>query len=233
MVASLHNLKRAVAALALAGAAMTGVAASAQDAPVPPSPDLLPRTPEGLPGQTPETWSSPAPDPGALPDDQTQAEGPESTESLLARLHDADPAEAKTIDRSLRMAWSRSGSPTMDLLLKRGQDALQAGEVELAIGHLSALTDHAPDFAEGWHARAQAFFREEEFGLALHDLERTLALNPDHYAAMYGLAVVLEQLDRVENAHALYQRILEMYPAHAEAKEGADRLDTRVNGIEI
>lgn len=160
-------------------------------------------------------------------------EDADSIPSLLDQLRGADPADAQRIDRQLRMEWSKSGSPTMDLLLKRGRDAMEAGEIELAIGHLSALTDHAPDFAEGWHARAQAFFRAEEFGLALHDLEQTLALNPEHFAAMYGLAVVFESLEMPDRAFALYSRILEMYPEHAEAKEGLERLETAVNGTEI
>ncbi|WP_235905808.1 tetratricopeptide repeat protein [Pseudooceanicola pacificus] len=157
----------------------------------------------------------------------------ESEPSLLEQLRTADPVDAKRLDRQIRMEWSRSGSPTMDLLLKRGRDAMEAGNIDIAIGHLSALTDHAPDFAEGWHSRAQAFFRAEEYGLALHDLEQTLALNPEHFAAMYGLAVVFETLDKPQQAYALYQRILDIYPNHAEAREGLERLEIRVNGTEI
>lgn len=157
----------------------------------------------------------------------------DSDASLLDQLRAADPVEAKRIERQIRMDWSRSGSPTMDLLLKRGRDAMEAGEVELAVGHLSALTDHAPDFAEGWHARAMVFFQEDEMGLAIHDLEQVLALNPRHFGAIYGLGVVMESLDRIQDAYAMYERVLEIHPNHEDAREGADRLNIRVNGTEI
>ena len=84
----------------------------------------------------------------------------------------------------------------MDLLLQRGQEAMEAGDLDAAIEHFTALTDHAPDFAEGWNARATAFFQDERYGPALADIERTLALNPDHFGALMGLAMILEQLDR-------------------------------------
>ena len=37
----------------------------------------------------------------------------------------------------------------MDLLLGRGNEALEAEDYPTAIEHFSALIDHAPDFAEG------------------------------------------------------------------------------------
>jgi len=157
----------------------------------------------------------------------------DSDASLLDQLQAADPADAGRIEREIRMEWEKSGSPTMDLLLKRGKDALEAGDPDLAIGHLSALTDHAPGFAEGWHARAMAFFQEEEFSLALHDLEVTLALNPRHFAAIYGLGVVMESLGRDKDAYDLYTRVLSLHPNHKDALDGVERLKTRVNGTEI
>jgi len=36
----------------------------------------------------------------------------------------------------------------MDLLLQRGQEAMDNEDYEAAIEHFTALTDHAPDFAE-------------------------------------------------------------------------------------
>lgn len=149
---------------------------------------------------------------------------------LLQHLAEADPADAKKIEREIDLLWRRSGSAAMDLLLTRGQDALEAGEVDTAIGHFSALVDHAPNFAEGWHRRATAFYRQEEYGLAIADLGHALALNPDHFNAMFGLAVIFETLDRPDQAFALYSRVLDMYPTHERAIEATDRLRGKVSG---
>lgn len=162
-----------------------------------------------------------------------QTAGAESSGQLLQDLHDADPTDAKRIARELGLEWSRTGSPSMDLLLQRGRDALETQDLDEAIGHFSALTDHAPEFAEGWHGRAQAYYAEGELGLAVDSLEHTLALNPDHFEAIFGLAVIAEQTGAVEEAYGLYERVLELYPTHEPAEEGIQRLDIPVNGTEI
>lgn len=149
---------------------------------------------------------------------------------LLQQLHDADATEAKKIEREIDLVWRRSGSPAMDLLLTRGQDALDAGEVATAIGHFSALIDHAPDFAEAWHRRATAFYRQEEYGLAVADLGRALTLNPQHFNAMFGLAVIFETLDKTDEAFEVYQKVLELYPTHERALEATERLRNKVSG---
>ena len=77
-------------------------------------------------------------------------------DALFAELADPDAGDWQRAEQDIWREWSKSGSPAMDLLLQRGRDALQAGEVGAAIEHLTALTDHAPDFAEGWNARATA-----------------------------------------------------------------------------
>lgn len=173
-------------------------------------------------GRADDSVTSPMADPGA-----------EAAKPLIEALTDADPAEASQIVRELQLIWSSSGSSSMDLLLRKGRDALERGDLGQAVGHFSALIDHAPGFAEGWHMRAMAFFRMEELGLAQADLEQALALNPLNFQAAYGLAVVLEETGRIDAAHAGYEAILEIYPAHEEAAAGRDRLAPRVSGSDI
>jgi tetratricopeptide (TPR) repeat protein len=167
---------------------------------------------------------------GSLANAQVQSD---RSQELLQQLHEAEPLDAKKIVRELDLVWARSGSPSMDLLLSRGQDSLEAGEVETAIGHFSALIDHAPDFAEAYHRRATAFFRQEEFGLAMSDLAQVLSLNPDHFEATYGLGVILETLKKPKEAFGAYSRVLDTYPTHERALEAVDRLRNEVAGTSI
>jgi len=154
----------------------------------------------------------------------------DSVDDLLRRLEQAEPTEAGKIARELDLEWSKSGSAAMNLLLKRGKEALERGEAALAVEHLTALTDHAPDFAEGWALRAQAWHQMEKLGLVLADLQQVLAINPNHYEALFGLAVTLEQLDEHELAHRAYQLVLTIHPHYDEAKEAVKRLDPKVQG---
>ena len=152
---------------------------------------------------------------------------------LYDRLAVAEAEEARGIEREIRLEWRRSGSPAMDLLLKRGREALERGEIDAAIEHLTALTDHAPDFAEGYHARARAWFRAGQVGPAVADLEQALALDPRHFDAAQGLAVVLEELDRPARADAAYRLVLSIHPHYDPAAEAATRLKPRVEGLTL
>jgi tetratricopeptide (TPR) repeat protein len=143
---------------------------------------------------------------------------------LFERLRNATGAEATRIEHEIETHWKRSGSAAMDLLYKRGQDALDLEQVALAIDHLTALTDHAPDFAAGWHLRAQAYYRKGLLGPALADLERTLALDPQNYNAIFGLAVMLQDIGKTRQAATLYRRVLEINPHHQHAQPALDAL---------
>lgn len=157
----------------------------------------------------------------------------DSVSELIDGLAEADTSEARQIVRELELIWSRSGSPAMDLLLRKGRDAMETGDLDEAVGHLTALVDHAPDFAEGRHLRAMVFFRQEEFGMAQSDLEHVLALNPMQFQAAYGLAAIMEQTGRIDAALAGYEAVLDLYPAHEQARAGRDRLAPRASGSDI
>ncbi|KZY04180.1 hypothetical protein A3728_07990 [Sulfitobacter sp. HI0040] len=148
----------------------------------------------------------------------------EDADGLLQSLRTAPPQEAAAISRKLEAGWRKSGSAAMDLLLQRGADALEEGDYALAIDHLTALTDHAPGFAEGWHLRAQAYYRRSLYGPALADLERTLALNPDQYNAIFGFATMVQEFGDSARAAALYRMVLDLNPHHENAQKALDAL---------
>ncbi|WP_422181655.1 hypothetical protein [Aestuariivita sp.] len=154
-------------------------------------------------------------------------------EALLADLAQADAQAALRIDRELQALWSKSGSSSMDLLLRRGREAMEEGETNIAIEHFTALTDHAPEFAEGWHWRAQAFFAAELYGPAVADLERALSINPLNYNAIFGLGAILESFGDEKGAYEAYSRVKAMHPFHEEVDSALERLESRVSGTSL
>ena len=154
-------------------------------------------------------------------------------EALLSALAESSPEEAKRLDRQLQALWGRSGSASADLLLKRGRDALEIDDIEAAIEHLTALTDHAPDFAEGYHARASAYFRAEMFGPALADLRRALALNPRNYNALYGLGATFELLGEKARAYEAFSRAQAINPHNEEINTAVERLSLSIEGTSL
>ena len=151
-------------------------------------------------------------------------------DSLFSDLATAGPRDAPRIESEIALELARSGSDAMDLLLERGRAALEAGEISTAIEHLTALTDHAPDFAEGWHARSAAFFEAELYGPAMADLERALSLNPNNYNAIFGLGAMLEVFGDKKRAYDAYSRVLAIHPYHEQVTKAVERLQPFVEG---
>ncbi|MBT8154208.1 hypothetical protein KMP13_09925 [Epibacterium ulvae] len=152
---------------------------------------------------------------------------------LLAELAEADAEAATRLERELRNKWDKSGSATMDLLLRRGQDAIDRGELRVAMDHLTALVDHAPEFASGWLKRSEVFARMDQFGPAVADLERALALNPNDYDALYILGTVFEHFLDPKKAYEAYRRAKAIHPHHKEVTTALERLAPIVMGKEL
>jgi len=157
----------------------------------------------------------------------------EDLDSLFEQLRESDAQEAVRLEREIWNEWSKSGSPAMDLLLQRGRDAMEAGDAGTAIEHLTALTDHAPDFAEGWNARATAYFQAGELGPSVNDIARTLTLNPRHFGALSGLGMIFEQLGQPEKALEAYKAALAIHPHLQGVIEAIERLEAETAGTDL
>lgn len=182
-----------------------------------------------VPGQVvPTPRALPAPPQGS-PESKTESR----LESLYRRLRAVGPDEAESLTREIELEWSKSGSPAMDLLLSRGLDALRAGDIEAAIGHLTALTDHAPDFAEGYRTRATAYFAAGMYGPALSDLETALAIEPRHFEAMFDLGVLMDEIGRPELALRAYEYVLAINPHFKQVQQPLARVTRELGGADL
>lgn len=178
----------------------------------------------GLPQETPpdsETIATPS------------ATQQEHLNGMLQALRTAPPSEATRLAREIEREWAKSGSTSLDMLLRRGREALEEEQIDVAIGHLTAVTDHAPDFAEGWHARATAFFLKGLYGPALSDLQKTLILNPDNYNALFGLGVMFQEFNDDLRAEQAFRQVIEIHPNHANASTMLEQLKAKGIGREL
>jgi tetratricopeptide (TPR) repeat protein len=166
----------------------------------------------------------------ALPASAPAQTQDDALDDLFAALREAAPGDAEQIAGKIWKEWSKSGSPAMDLLLERGRMAMEAGETARAIGHLSALIDHAPDFAEAYNARATAYYAAGLYGPALEDVRRTLELNPRHFGAMVGLAILMDETGRDALALRAWREVERLYPQHEGLRTNLDRLERQVEG---
>ncbi|MFT3972534.1 MAG: hypothetical protein QM699_03515 [Amaricoccus sp.] len=157
----------------------------------------------------------------------------ETLDTLLAELAEPGRKDWERVESEIGRLWSRSGSPAMDLLLARGNKAMAAEDYPTAIGHFTALVDHAPAFAEGWNARATAYFLNGDFALAMADVEHVLVLNPEHFGALTGLASMLEAMDEPRQALAALRLAEKLNPNRPSIKDGIARLEKQTGEVEL
>jgi tetratricopeptide (TPR) repeat protein len=177
-------------------------------------------------------WPQPAEDaPG--PATAAPAEQAAQLDGLFADLREPGREDWEKIEGEINRIWAQSGSPAMDLLLSRGNEALEAEDYLAAVEHFSALIDHAPDFAEGWNGRATTYYLMGEYGLSISDVEHVLALNPRHFGALAGLAFMLEAMGEPELALRALHAVQELNPNRPNINDAVTRLEKMTGDAEL
>lgn len=161
------------------------------------------------------------------------AETPAEMDALFAELAETRGEAWMRAEADIARIWSQSGSPALDFLLMRGEAALDAGEPQLAIGHLTALVENAPEFPAGWASRAAAFHLAGQSGPAAADLATALRLEPRHWLALTLLGVMLEESGDDARALAAYRQSLAINPHQQDASDGVARLATARTGQDV
>jgi tetratricopeptide (TPR) repeat protein len=154
-------------------------------------------------------------------------------EELFVELAEPGRDDWQRIEGEIVRIWSQSGSDAMDMLLQRGNDAMARQDLKSAVGHYSALIDHAPDFAEGWNARATAYYHMGEYALSVSDIERVLALNPRHFGALWGLASILEEMGEIELSLEALRAVRTLTPNRRNVDDTIKRLERATGGAEL
>ena len=180
-----------------------------------------------------------------IPEPKTDTEGaavvgenspPPSSEidDLFASLEKADQDSiADGIARRIQVLWLASGSDTVDLLMKRAGAALKGEDLALALDLLDVVVSLEPDFAEGWNRRATVFYLQKDFGRSLADIERTLALEPRHWGALSGLAIIQRRLGQEERALQTFRQAVKIHPGLKNAKDSIEALEKEAAGEPI
>lgn len=148
--------------------------------------------------------------------------------ALLATAE--DEAGAKKVQGAIEKVWSRSGSDTVGVILQRAVKAATDKNEALAETLFDAAVDLAPDYAEAWNRRAFYYYKQNDFTRALGDLRRTLALEPNHFRALEGVATILRETGDERGAFKTYERLLEVNPLGEGVQKGFDELKVKVQG---
>ena len=130
----------------------------------------------------------------SVPGQAEDAKAAALLDQLFAALRTAqDPETAQQLDEAIWAVWTNPSDPVLhdrmrEVLLARG-----TGNIAEALRLLDRLVVDYPDYAEGWNQRATIQYMMGNFDLSLADCAKVLELEPRHFGALSGRALIYLQ----------------------------------------
>lgn len=137
---------------------------------------------------------------------------------------------AKRIADEIWGEWFRSGSASIDLMMKWSNDAVAKEQFNVALDFLDQVVTLSPEYAEGWNRRATLHYNMSNYNKSMADIQKVLALEPRHFGALSGMATILERNGRKRAALNAWQRALDVYPAMKSGQAALIRLSDELEG---
>lgn len=140
----------------------------------------------------------------------------------------AGDAEAQEIVREIWETWMQSGRDDVDLLMQQVAVGMQSRNYGVATLLLDEVVGMAPDFAEGWNRRATLRFMMGDYAGSEEDIVKVLALEPRHFGALSGRAMIHMAGKRWPEALAAYRAALAVNPFLPERTRVLPELERRI-----
>ncbi|MEM7467401.1 MAG: tetratricopeptide repeat protein [Pseudomonadota bacterium] len=150
--------------------------------------------------------------------------------TLFETLQSAEnPLEASTTEQEIWRIWHTSPSDEAHSTMVDARKALDNGDPATAISKLNKLVQENPDFAEAWNQRAIVLYLTGDFEGSLNDVNRTVALEPNHFGAYSGMGQCYIRLDEPERALEAFETALEIHPWLGNVRQQIQMLRAYVN----
>ena len=152
-------------------------------------------------------------------------------DSLFERLQAADnESDAAALEQRIWQIWIESEDPVSSQLMRRGMTAMANGDHELALEAFDDLVNQAPEFAEAWNKRATVNYLLGRLDESVSDIQYTLKLEPRHFGALSGLALIYDAVQNPEAALRSLEAALEINPHLRGSQARIDQLRQKMRG---
>lgn len=226
-----HIAAGGLMAMAVTALSLHAVEAQAQVRPDPQAPRKsmpAPQDPVIPPVNTPGAKPTPQ---ARAPEKPTDFSKPKLLADLMDKLAAApDEETAKAIAEAIQKLWVHSTSPTVNLLMSNAGKAITAKDYRKALRMLDAVVEVAPDYAEGWNRRATVLFLNKAYDASLSDIGKVLELEPRHFGALGGLALIMRSLGDKASALKAFRRALAIHPYLPGGRDAVRKLEPDVEG---
>lgn len=126
--------------------------------------------------------------------------------------YSTDELAAKNYENKIWLNWFRSGDSEIDALMQQAMRERRSYNFSGALKILNRVIDRTPDYAEAWNQRATVYFQQTEYEKSLQDIARTLELEPRHFGAMAGRALIRLRQNKPALAHQNILQALRLHP---------------------
>lgn len=141
-------------------------------------------------------------------------------DQLFADLRKAStPEKSHAIASRLRQSFVRTGSDSLDLMLRWAEIALNQSREAEAQDYISEVMAQRPDNATVWQLRARLHLRRNELAPALSDIRQAMILEPRNFDVLINYATLLRETGNSKGALRLYNQALSIYPMMKEAQD--------------
>lgn len=134
------------------------------------------------------------------------------------------PAAAAALEQQIWSIWLETGSEEINRQMLVGAAAMDGGEASKALRLFDTVVRDHPRFAEGWNRRATLYFLLGRFPESIADIERTLALEPRHFGALSGLALIREAQNDPFAALEALEQVIRIHPQMPHLSERIEHL---------
>ena len=138
---------------------------------------------------------------------------------LFRRLGACASAEALATEDRIWGVWMHHPNRRAAAVLDAATRDIAAKRYDIAETRLTALLRSAPLYAEAWHKRATLYYLLGRDAECLHDIRRTLALEPRHFAAMLHFAEILLGEGAAAEARYAFAAALTLHPHLPRARD--------------
>lgn len=133
-----------------------------------------------------------------------------------------DEQSARPLSAQMWTLWLDAPDASAQEALDRGMRQRESYDFVGALKSFDALVAYCPAYAEGYNQRAFVHFLSSDYAAALTDLDRALALSPDHVGAQSGRALTLMNLGQRDAARRQMLEALDNNPWLSERALVAD-----------
>jgi tetratricopeptide (TPR) repeat protein len=141
----------------------------------------------------------------------------EDRDRLLDALAGAETeAEGRALGDALRHLWAEAPDARAQALIDRVFERRRAYDFAAAEEAARAVVAYCPDFAEGWNQLATVLFERGRLDASLDVIPKVLALEPKHFGALSGRALILMRQGRARLGQKALREALAVHPWLAE-----------------